>query len=571
MGPWRLLSYVREGGNAVVWRASATDGREIALKVLKLPEGSERYDRFAQEVRVHLEVLRNRTGVLPLLDAHVPVGVRIDEPPWLAMPLAIPLAEHLGTRPSPSAVVEAGAVIARTLAELLEQHGVSHRDIKPDNLYWYGGPVVGDFGLVATPLSSGITRDDRDLGPRDFLAPEMRAGSPYREGPPADVFSLGLTLFFFVAGTAPRDGLRADEPSHSLATLLERRDLALIDRVLQGATSYRPEHRPTMAAFAGDLEAWLEPPSARRGAPLDLDRVRSRLSALAPVVEEPSGLDAAGSELQQRLHEASRVTFDNLNSLGLESASAKCRLFERIIGEDARFGWSGSSLTLQPRGAGGAVWIGAGTGHSWGPSRRMKVFAGWCVAAHDRRPEVVWSETTEIDPMSVAGLRKAERLATSWADHASDALARFVEAAERFHVRPPEDRSGEDQAAPELLDLDWSVRALPESAAEIVLAVHLTDDVAGVAGVEYQSSPSQARIEGPSGEERAIVFHGDADRVSGTPWNGWYEGTLLLKAFDSRGVWAVQTLMLVDNAGHSSVLSRDDVVNRGFAVDVSVE
>lgn len=104
-----------------------------------------------------------------------------------------------------------------------------------------------------------------------------------------------------------------------------------------------------------------------------------------------------------------------------------------------------------------------------------------------------------------------------------------------------------------------------------MLAVHLTDDVAGVAGVEYQSSPSQARIEGPSGEDRAIVLHGDADRVSGTPWHGWYEGTLLLKAFDSRGVWAVQTLMLVDNAGHSSVLSRDDVVNRGFAVDVSVE
>ena len=151
VSPWRLLSYVREGGNAVVWRASGTDGREIALKVLKLPEGSERYDRFAQEVRVHLEVLRNRMGVLPLLDAHVPVGERIDEPPWLAMPLAIPLAEHLGTTPSPSAVVEAGAVIARTLAELLEQHGVSHRDIKPDNLYWYGGPVVGDFGLVATP------------------------------------------------------------------------------------------------------------------------------------------------------------------------------------------------------------------------------------------------------------------------------------------------------------------------------------------------------------------------------------------------------------------------------------
>ena len=289
------------------------------------------------------------------------------------------------------------------------------------------------------------------------------------------------------------------------------------------------------------------------------------------MVKEPSGLEAAGSELQQRLHEASRATFDNLNSLGLESTSANCRLFERIIGEDARFGWTGSSLTLQPRGADGAVWIGAGTGHSWGPSRRMKVFAGWCVAAHDRRPEVVWSETAEIDPMSVAGLRKAERLAASWADHASDALARFVEAAERFHARPPEDRSGEDQAAPELLDLGWSVRALPDRAAEIVLAVHLTDDVAGVAGAEYQSSRSLARIEGPSGEHRAIVFHGDADRVSGTPWAGWYEGTLLLKAFDSRGVWALRTLELVDNAGHASVLSRDDVVIRGFEVDVPVE
>lgn len=79
--------------------------------------------------------------------------------------MAVPLLDALGATPELPQVVQAIEHIARTLAGLAAD-GVSHRDIKPDNLFQLNGEwAVGDFGLVKYPEHESATRHGRRLGP----------------------------------------------------------------------------------------------------------------------------------------------------------------------------------------------------------------------------------------------------------------------------------------------------------------------------------------------------------------------------------------------------------------------
>jgi hypothetical protein len=111
------------------------------------------------------------------------------------------LRAALGVDPEPRAVVAAISQIAATLADLAAD-GISHRDIKPDNLFMFDGNcVIGDFGLVTYPAKNPITRHGRKVGPLDFMAPEMRQDADRAVAEPADVWALAKTLWVLLADT----------------------------------------------------------------------------------------------------------------------------------------------------------------------------------------------------------------------------------------------------------------------------------------------------------------------------------------------------------------------------------
>lgn len=260
IGPWTPLEKLGSGGNATVWKARRKQrDKPVALKVVNTRKsGREPYRRFAREIKF-LQSIGAFHGVLPLISANLPDKPTASDPAWLAMPTAVPIADALAEQPLET-VVAALAQIADTLARLQAEHGVAHRDLKPNNLYELDGEwLVGDFGLIALPDDEELTRAGRPLGPRHYSAYEMIRDPSSADPFPADVYSLGKTLWVFATGQAfPPDGHQpAGTRQFSISDLRPHPHAALLDQLIDRATRIHPEERPSMREVADDLKAWL--------------------------------------------------------------------------------------------------------------------------------------------------------------------------------------------------------------------------------------------------------------------------------------------------------------------------
>jgi len=146
--------------------------------------------------------------------------------------------------------------IATALAGMHDR-GMSHLDVKPENIYFKseGQFRLGDFGL--THSESLMAKGSEPLeGDARYLAPEMIGLS---QGccvslHPCDVFSLGVTLVELASGE------RVDRHSQPLAAVLMGKPLVLsgrmlgspLSKMLQAMLYLRPDMRPTTTQVAHD-------------------------------------------------------------------------------------------------------------------------------------------------------------------------------------------------------------------------------------------------------------------------------------------------------------------------------
>ena len=185
---YEYIKNLGEGGNADVFMVHRkSDSAKYALKQLKSDRlNAEKKYRFKEEVKIMSE--KHRIGMLPVLEVSSLSGKNY----WYTMPVAKTISKHIKSNCLNLVDIINGFIqLTETLCELHKEN-ISHRDIKPDNIYYYEDRfTLGDFGLVNYPdMEQRFTTDSKWLGAMFTIAPEMRQNPKSADGCKADVIHL---------------------------------------------------------------------------------------------------------------------------------------------------------------------------------------------------------------------------------------------------------------------------------------------------------------------------------------------------------------------------------------------
>jgi serine/threonine-protein kinase len=248
------------GGMGTVYRATAPDGRAVAVKFLSplLAGTPELVARFAREVELLAGL--DHPAIVRVLGQGEEGGV-----PWFAMELVE--GEDLRARLLRGRLqrAETAAIFERLFEGLAHAHdrAIVHRDLKPANVLLAGdGARLADFGVArweaeraGLPAATRLTETAAVIGTLPYMSPEQRRGGAVDRR--SDLFSAGVMLYEALTGTLPQG---AFPPPSELNRELPR----AIDRLVLALLAPDPARRPGSAAEAKRLLLAALAPRARR-------------------------------------------------------------------------------------------------------------------------------------------------------------------------------------------------------------------------------------------------------------------------------------------------------------------
>ncbi len=205
---YRLVSVLGRGGMGTVWRAvDEVLGRPVAVKELRFAAGVDEDERRRLIARTLTEakaIARVRhTAAITVYDV-----VEEDGRPWIVMELveSRSLSEVISTEGvlPPARAAEIGLELLAVLGQA-HRSGILHRDVKPSNvLIGHDGRVVlTDFGIARVEGDPSVTSTGMLVGAPSYISPERARGRV--PGAPADLWSLGATMYAMVEGRPPYD------------------------------------------------------------------------------------------------------------------------------------------------------------------------------------------------------------------------------------------------------------------------------------------------------------------------------------------------------------------------------
>src|ERR1043166_1353560 len=256
-GRYAIERELGRGGYSIVYLARDRSlDADVAVKLLVPPPAAAAVAR--ERMRREVQAVRGLShgNIVAVHDFG-------DDGPWSFIVMEYVAGPDLALRVArrgplgPDEAVRLGREVAAALA-LAHRHGVIHRDVKPQNILLDpdGRARLTDFGSARLDGVTGVTRTGGLVGTLDYLAPELLAGR--RGDGRADLYALGLTLHFALAGRLPeRPGAHLPVPASVEGHRPSRiRDAALprvpawLDDLVARATMAAPERRlPSAAAM----------------------------------------------------------------------------------------------------------------------------------------------------------------------------------------------------------------------------------------------------------------------------------------------------------------------------------
>lgn len=302
---YKVLGKLGAGAMATVYKAKQLNlDRLVAIKVLprKFSANSQFIERFYAEGRAAAQL--NHPNIVQAYD----VG-KAGEYHYFVM-------EFVDGRTVYDDIVkhkrypEAEAIeIAMQVAEALDHahsRGLIHRDVKPKNIMIGHEGVVklADMGLARaiSDKEAAEAESGKAFGTPYYISPEQIRGET-AIGAPADIYSLGATLYHMVTGSVPFDGKNPSSVMHKHLKAspappdqVNPRLSAGISEVIEMMMSKRPADRyqncrdllsDLRAVRAGDL-----PPLAHRdlGADALVSLASGEAAAASQIVEDTSGV-----------------------------------------------------------------------------------------------------------------------------------------------------------------------------------------------------------------------------------------------------------------------------------------
>jgi serine/threonine protein kinase len=196
---YRLEELIGRGGMSLVYRAMDLELQDsVALKIFTQPTNEDALARFKQEVLLARQLIHR--NVVRVYDLGTALGAR-----FLTMELLV--GQDLHTKMSHGLSLREGVdLLIQACAGLEAAHasGVIHRDVKPENLFVTRENVVKvtDFGIAKQSSQRGLTVAGMVVGTPEYMAPEQAHGH-MEVTPQADLYSLGIILYYLTTGTLP--------------------------------------------------------------------------------------------------------------------------------------------------------------------------------------------------------------------------------------------------------------------------------------------------------------------------------------------------------------------------------
>lgn len=259
LGNYDLLQRLGTGGFSEVYLGEHRLLKvKVAIKIIRFIERGQR-DAILAEASANARLIHPH--IIRIYDIEI-----TDDKPYIVMDYAphgtLRQRHPRGTRLLLTTVLSYVRQVADAL-QYAHDHGVIHRDVKPENLLLgeRDEVLLGDFGIALPMLAGAIRLEEAPIaGTPLYMAPEQFEGTVL---PASDQYALGVIVYEWLTGSTPFHG-----PSFHQIAIQKRMEPPLplrehvptiapaVEQVILRALAVDPQERfPSVQAFAQALEA----------------------------------------------------------------------------------------------------------------------------------------------------------------------------------------------------------------------------------------------------------------------------------------------------------------------------